>query len=107
MSSATCTCSRISATAAAIACPFGVIDLNREDGRAWKCTLCYDRQKADQEPACAKACPTQSIRFGELDELRERAHDRVAQLHDRGVGDAYLYGADEQTSVGRLNAFFL
>jgi formate dehydrogenase iron-sulfur subunit len=88
-------------------CPFGVIDLNREDGRAWKCTLCYDRQKADQEPACAKACPTQSIRFGELDELREHAYDRVAQLHDRGVGDAYLYGADEQTSVGRLNAFFL
>jgi formate dehydrogenase iron-sulfur subunit len=89
------------------ACPFGVIAINHADGRAWKCTLCYDRQKADMTPACAKACPTQSIQFGELDELRERARDRVAQLHERGVGDAYLYGVDERTSVGALNAFFL
>ena len=89
------------------ACPFGVIDLNHEDGRAWKCTLCYDRQKEGMEPACAKACPTQSILFGDLDELRERARDRVGQLHARGATDAYLYGADEHTSVGALNAFFL
>ncbi|HLJ80788.1 MAG TPA: 4Fe-4S dicluster domain-containing protein [Ktedonobacterales bacterium] len=89
------------------ACPFGVIDLQKEDGRAWKCTLCYDRQKDGFEPACAKACPTQSILFGELDELKERAHGRVGMLHERGVTDAYLYGADENTSVGNLNAFFL
>ena len=89
------------------ACPFGVIDLNPDDGRAWKCTLCYDRQKVGMEPACAKACPTQSILFGDLDDLRARARDRVGQLHARGVADAYLYGADEQTSVGNLNAFFL
>jgi formate dehydrogenase iron-sulfur subunit len=87
-------------------CPFGVIDLH-DDGRAWKCTLCYDRQKVGMEPACAKACPTQSILFGDLEELRERAYDRVGQLHARGVTDAYLYGADENTSVGPLNAFFL
>ena len=90
-----------------IACPFGVIDLHEEDGRAWKCTLCYDRQKDGMEPACAKACPTQSIQFGEIEELRERARARVGQLHERGVTDAYLYGVDEQTSVGDLNAFFL
>ncbi|HEV2237315.1 MAG TPA: 4Fe-4S dicluster domain-containing protein [Ktedonobacterales bacterium] len=89
------------------ACPFGVIAINHDDGRAWKCTLCYDRQKAGMVPACAKACPTQSIQFGELDELRDRARDRVAQLHERGIGDAYLYGVDERTSVGALNAFFL
>jgi formate dehydrogenase iron-sulfur subunit len=89
------------------ACPFGVIDLYREDGRAWKCTLCYDRQKDGFEPACAKACPTESIYFGEIDELRERAQERVGMLHERGVKDAYLYGVDEDTSVGDLNAFFL
>ncbi len=89
-----------------VACPFGVIALH-EDGRAWKCTLCYDRQKEGLTPACAKACPTQSIQFGELEELRERAGRRVGQLHERGVTGAYLYGADEQTSVGNLNAFFL
>jgi len=90
-----------------IACPFGVIAIHEEDGRAWKCTLCYDRQKDGLEPACAKACPTQSIQFGEVEELRERARARVGQLHERGMTDAYLYGVDEQTSVGDLNAFFL
>ena len=55
------------------ACPYGVIDQRKEDGRAWKCTLCYDRLDAGMEPACAKACPTDSIQFGPLDELRERA----------------------------------
>ncbi|MFI5273719.1 MAG: 4Fe-4S dicluster domain-containing protein [Ktedonobacterales bacterium] len=90
-----------------IACPFGVIALDASDGRAWKCTLCYDRQKDGMEPACAKACPTQSIQFGDVDELRERAYDRVGRLHERGVTGAYLYGADERGSTGNLNAFFL
>src|SRR5205807_2720712 len=41
------------------ACPFGVID-RRDDGRAWKCTLCYDRLRGGLQPACAQACPTTS-----------------------------------------------
>ena len=88
-------------------CPFGVVDLNLDDGRAYKCTLCYDRQKDGLEPACAKACPTDSITFGDLEELRERARRRVETLHTRGETSAYLYGVDEDTSVGDLNAFFL
>src|SRR5919201_970427 len=68
------------------ACPFGVLDKRhlprasgdppaeilglqlgkKEDGRVWKCTLCYDRLKGGHEPACAKACPTDSIQFGPL-----------------------------------------
>ena len=88
-------------------CPFGVIDVNHHDGRAWKCTLCYDRQKVGMEPACAKACPTQSILFGEIEDLKQRAYERVGQLHARGITDAYLYGVDENTTVGPLNAFFL
>jgi formate dehydrogenase iron-sulfur subunit len=89
------------------ACPFGVVALQPEDGRAFKCTLCYDRQKEGLEPACAKACPTDSITFGELDTLKLRARQRVAELHNRGEVTAYLYGVDEQTEVGDLNAFFL
>ncbi len=88
-------------------CPFGVVDLKLDDGRAYKCTLCYDRQKDGLEPACAKACPTDSITFGDLDELREKARRRVETLHTRGETSAYLYGVDEDTSVGDLNAFFL
>lgn len=116
-------------------CPFGVVDVierfdpegtrynlaslvegRREDnetalqghgGVAGKCTLCYDRQKVGFVPACAKACPTESIQFGDVDELRERARRRVETLADRGV-QAQLYGADDiGGGVGPLNAFFL
>ena len=89
------------------ACPYGVIDQRKDDGRAWKCTLCYDRLGAGQEPACAKACPTDSIQFGPLDELRERADARLAQLHAAGVGEARLYGRNPDDGVGGDGAFFL
>jgi formate dehydrogenase iron-sulfur subunit len=89
------------------ACPFGVIDRRESDGRAWKCTLCYDRLKGDQTPACAKACPTESIQFGELEELRERAGERLATLNEKGVAGARLYGDDPGDGVGGFGAFFL
>jgi len=89
------------------ACPYGVIDQREGDGRAWKCTLCYDRIGTGLEPACAKACPTDSIQFGPLDELRERAADRLSQLHEAGVAEARLYGADPADGVGGDGAFFL
>ncbi len=89
------------------ACPYGVIDQRKEDGRVFKCTLCYDRLSVGEEPACAKACPTDSIQFGELDELRERAERRVEDLHSRGVDVARLYGQDPEDGVGGDGAFFL
>jgi len=89
------------------ACPYGVIDRREDDGRAWKCTLCYDRLGAGMEPACAKACPTESIQFGPLDELRDRAAARVTQLQAAGVADARLYGEDPGDGVGGDGAFFL
>ena len=120
-----------------VSCPFGVIDLIEAVGRgddankyglatlhddrlndrktavqatggvAGKCTLCYDRQRVGMVPACAKACPTESIQFGESEELRERAKRRVETLQERGV-EARLYGADDiGGGIGALNAFFL
>ena len=89
------------------ACPYGVIDIRPEDGRAFKCTLCYDRLKVGETPACAKACPTESIQFGELSELRERADRRLAELHEQGVDVARLYGRDPEDGVGGDGAFFL
>jgi formate dehydrogenase iron-sulfur subunit len=94
------------------ACPFGVISLNEQsDGKAHKCTLCYDRLTAGLEPACAKACPTDSIQFGPVEELRERARRRVGTLHAAGQTDAYLYGEPggpgATGGVGGLNCFFL
>jgi formate dehydrogenase iron-sulfur subunit len=91
-----------------VACPFGVIA--RDDGGSYtanKCTLCYDRLKDDMTPACAKVCPTASIQFGEVEELKARARERLGQLHERGVAEARLYGADDAILEGGLNSFFL
>jgi formate dehydrogenase iron-sulfur subunit len=109
------------------ACPFGVLDKRhiprhsddppaeilglqlgkKEDGRVWKCTLCYDRLKGGHEPACAKACPTDSIQFGPLDELRERADRRLEKLQTEKWNGARLYGHDPDDGVGGFGAFFL
>jgi formate dehydrogenase iron-sulfur subunit len=109
------------------ACPFGVLDRRdlprhssdppvevlglqlgkQEDGRVWKCTLCYDRLKGGHEPACAKACPTDSIQFGPLDELRERADKRLEKLQAEKWNGARLYGHDPNDGVGGFGAFFL
>ncbi|HEX2588958.1 MAG TPA: 4Fe-4S dicluster domain-containing protein [Gaiellales bacterium] len=91
------------------ACPFGVLD-KREidgDGRVWKCTLCYDRLQDGQTPACAKACPTESIQFGPLEELHERADERLATLQAQGEESARLYGRDTSDGVGGFGALFL
>jgi formate dehydrogenase iron-sulfur subunit len=92
------------------ACPFGVVDRSPDDGRAAKCTLCYDRLQDGLEPACAKACPTDSIQFGPYAELVDVAQRRVATLQDRGLDGAYLYGAGDAPGAqlaGGLGAFFL
>ena len=90
-----------------VACPFGVLGRSEEDGGAHKCTLCYDRQRDGLEPACAKACPTDSIRFGPVSELKDYARRRVGDLHARGERGAYLYGAGDAGEYKPLNAFFL
>ena len=100
------------------ACPFGVISRRERDkgvehgqgahdGGAHKCTLCYDRLQGGLEPACAKACPTESIQFGPLDELIERARERCEHLVESGVENARLYGDDPDDGVGGFGAFFL
>src|SRR3954470_17749262 len=88
------------------ACPFGVIGINHVSNVAQKCTLCYDRLQAGMEPACSQACPTDSIRFGPIRELKQQAQERVQQLHGLGEERAYLYGADDKF-LGGLNSFYL
>jgi formate dehydrogenase iron-sulfur subunit len=88
-------------------CPYGVLNQRKDDGRVFKCTLCYDRLTDGLMPACATACPTQSIQFGDLDELQARADARLATLQAQGVESARLYGRDENDGVGGNGAFFL
>jgi len=89
-----------------VSCPFGVVERNPDDGRAFKCTFCYDRQKAGLIPACAKACPTESIKFGEIGALREQARHRMESLHGKGFNDVRIYDPVD-TSVGGIHAFFI
>jgi formate dehydrogenase iron-sulfur subunit len=89
-----------------VSCPFGVVQKNPADGRAFKCTFCYDRQKVGMEPACAKACPTESIKFGEIHQLRAAAQERLRELHSRGMEDAQMYDPAD-TSVEGIHAFFI
>jgi formate dehydrogenase iron-sulfur subunit len=89
------------------ACPYGVIDQRKDDGRVFKCTMCYDRLTDGLMPACATACPTQSIQFGNLEDLQARADARLATLKEQGVETARLYGRDEEDGVGGAGAFFL
>ena len=88
------------------ACPYGVIGFNEKTGTAQKCTLCYDRLQNGMQPACAKACPTESIKFGYLDDLHKAADARLANLQKAGYAQAQLYGRDASV-YGGLNAFFL
>ncbi|HEY3926911.1 MAG TPA: 4Fe-4S dicluster domain-containing protein [Candidatus Koribacter sp.] len=89
-----------------MACPFGVVQKNVDDGRAFKCTFCYDRQKEGLKPACAKACPTESIKFGPIEEMRIAAKERMAELQSRGMDDAHYYDPTH-TSVGGTHAAFI
>ena len=86
------------------ACPYAVIGFNSNTGTAQKCTFCYDRLQNNLKPACATACPTQSIKFGPLDEMRQVAAQRVETLHAQGVSEARIYGDKE---YGGLHALFL
>ena len=88
------------------ACPYDVIGFSKATGTVHKCTLCYDRLQNDLTPACAKACPTQSIMFGDVDQLHQLADARLAALHRQGYSKAQLYGRDDKV-YGGLNNFFL
>ena len=89
------------------ACPYGVIDQRKGDGRAWKCTMCYDRLRGGQEPACAQACPTDSINFGTLDDMQQLARDRYHTVVDAGLPGARLYGDGPSGGVDGTGAIFL
>src|SRR5688500_8630720 len=85
------------------ACPFDVIGINDVTNTAQKCTLCYDRLQVGMMPACAQACPTQSIQFRPINDLRPKADARVATLRAQGT-PAYVYG--DESMLGGLNSFY-
>ncbi len=70
------------------ACPFNIPRYDRATDKVTKCDLCLSRLQADLIPACAKACPTGAITFGEKDAMTKKAYARAKELG----GDASVYG---------------
>lgn len=112
-------------------CPFGVIERRNDGGVlkrdtregadftpgekapiknigvAQKCTMCFDRLQDGMEPMCQKACPTESIQFGNRDDMLAKAQARVQELHAQGRTEARLYGANSDDGVGGTGSIFL
>ena len=91
-----------------VACPFGVIDRRERDGRAFKCTMCYDRLQgrvgAGVCEGVSRPPRSSSARWTSCAGGREV---RVRELQARGESHAQLYGADPGDGVGGAGAFFL
>jgi formate dehydrogenase iron-sulfur subunit len=72
-----------------LACPFD-IPRRGPDGRLFKCVMCYDRVHNDELPACAKACPSDAIAFGDRDDILAMAEARLEAVRADGFPDATI-----------------
>jgi formate dehydrogenase iron-sulfur subunit len=78
-----------------LACPF---DIPRQgpDGQLFKCRMCVDRLDSadlpagDGIPACAKACPSDAISFGDRDEILAAAEARLEAVRADGFPNAIV-----------------
>ncbi len=85
-------------------CPFNVPRISKEDGKAYKCSLCSDRVAVGQAPACAKACPTGAIQFGSKEDMKDYAARRIGDLKERGFDKAGLY---DPAGVGGTHVLYV
>src|SRR5918992_4991651 len=85
-------------------CPFDIPRFDPESKKVYKCTLCIDRVSNGLEPACVKACPTGSIRFGTKEEMLLYGEEKVAKLKERGFDDALLYDPE---GVGGIHMMYV
>lgn len=78
-----------------VACPFGIpkFEWDQPLPRIRKCTFCADRQEMGMEPACAAACPTGALLFGDRDALIAEAEARIQANPDQYF--PHVYGKDE------------
>jgi formate dehydrogenase iron-sulfur subunit len=85
-------------------CPFDIPRFDTETKKVYKCTLCVDRVGNGMEPACVKACPTGSIRFGTKEDMVTYGEEKVEKLKGRGFDDALLYDPE---GVGGLHMMYV
>ena len=71
------------------ACPFN-IPRQGPDGRLYKCVMCVDRVHNGEIPACAKACPSNAIVFGDRADILEIADARLEAVREQFPDAAVL-----------------
>jgi len=79
-----------------IACPFYIPAYDYFDAytpQIHKCTMCHDRIKKGQIPACAEACPVEAITFSKRSELIAFAREKIRSQPDRYHPD--IFGENE------------
>ena len=74
-------------------CPYDVPRRDK-DGVLAKCTMCNGRVRQGMEPACVKACPTNSLNFGGLEEMQAMAAERLEKVK-LTYPDARLLDSDD------------
>jgi Fe-S-cluster-containing dehydrogenase component len=64
----------------AVACPFGIPQLNPGQGKIAKCDGCADRVEQGLSPACVLACPTGALRFVTPTNMTYSAQEQAASV---------------------------
>jgi formate dehydrogenase iron-sulfur subunit len=85
-------------------CPFDIPRFDSKTKKVYKCTMCVDRVSNGLEPACVKACPTGSIKFGTKEDMTVYGEEKVAKLKERGFDDALLYDPE---GVGGIHMMYV
>ena len=75
------------------ACPFNIPRYGADD-KVSKCDLCLSRVGGGMTPACAKACPTETLKYGNRNELVAKAQ----------AAKKTLYGVSELNGLGVVYA---
>ncbi len=77
------------------ACPYQAIYIDEATGLADKCDFCTHRTDVGLDPACVSACPTDALRFGDLDD----PEDPVARYAEQRGARAFKEEAGTRPNV--------
>jgi formate dehydrogenase iron-sulfur subunit len=85
-----------------VSCPFDIPKFEYESAvpKILKCSLCWERLKKGQKPACVEACPAEALTFGLRRQLIEEANRRI--YTESGKYISHIYGEREVGGTGYL-----